>query len=240
MLNVNASGHIQNNKVDTSPQGMEKFLVSDEKKVTNSNMQVFPKVMPGIVLCLCALAFAGCAGLSQEAAPFEPLQQDSSRLLVEISNPGFELWDVDGLCPVGWQCSQHAGEPSFIFLPEKDDRVEGTTSMRIERVGSQPWAAVRQSLMPASIQGKYIRLSAKVKLAGVTGLGAGIMLATSGSIKTPTPSYQTYAVGTTDWQTIKVEGEIPPTVSRVTLGVMLEGGGMLLVDDVLLEVLLPE
>jgi hypothetical protein len=200
----------------------------------------FAPVMPGAALCIYLLLTAGCADRVQNESRTEILEHEGSTLQVALANPGYELWDANGNCPVAWQCSQHAGETSFVFLPEYTDRIEGSTSMRIERIGSQPWAAVRQVLKPEQIRGERVRLSAKMKLSEVTGQRAGIMLVASGSIKTPTQNYQNYVEGTAGWQLIEVEGNIPTTVSRVTLGVMSEGDGVLLVDDVRLEILPPE
>ncbi len=186
--------------------------------------------------CLFMLVITGCGSIPQGDSVLATEQEDPG-LRVEIANPGFELWNESENCPIDWSCSQHAGEPSFTFLPEGSDKVESATSMRIQRIGSQPWGAARQKIIPDPVKGQHVRLSARMKLIGVTGSGAGIMIVTSGSVKTTSPIYSKYVAGTSDWQTIEVGGEIPPTVSRVIVGIVLEGDGTLLVDDVRLAIL---
>lgn len=194
-------------------------------------------VIKMLVLPLGVLAQGGCENPAQSPPGITAVSNVSSELLVEIRNPGFELWDSSGSCPAQWQCSQHAGEPSFEFLQEYTDRVEGNSSLRIERIGSQPWGVVNQLVDPKLLQGKRVRLSAKFKLEAVTELGGGIMVVTSGPGQVSAPVYSRYVQGTRDWHTIELEGDIPAFVSRVTLGVALEGGGTLMVDEVRLEIL---
>jgi len=201
--------------------------------------------MFGLTLLSVSVVLAGCANRSQqvtEPSVTEPsvslsVAVSTAANLVKLENSGFNGWMVSDACPDKWLCSQHAGEPSFIFVQDTSERIEGSSSLRIERTGSQPWGSVKQVVAREPLLGRHIKLSAMVKLNEVTELGAGIIIITNAALPNQAPIYSKYVPGTSDWQLLELEGEIPEFVSHMAIHFALEGGGTLWIDDVRLEIL---
>jgi hypothetical protein len=194
----------------------------------------------GLAVLSVLVVLAGCANRSQqvtESPVAAPATKAAAGILVKLENPGFNGWMISDTCPDKWLCSQHAGEPSFIFVQDTNERIEGSSSLRIERTGSQPWGSLKQVVDKEPLLGRRVKLSAMVKLKEVTELGAGLIIITNASLPNQAPMYSKYVPGTSDWHRLELEGEIPGFVSHMAIHIALEGGGTMWVDDVRLEIL---
>jgi hypothetical protein len=172
-----------------------------------------------------------CAATASAAEP--PLNESI------ILNSGFERWTSYGAeaYPNQWSPQQHAGELSFSFSQDEEDFVSGASSLRIERTGTQPWGSVTQVIPPVKLKGKRVRFSAKVKMEETTPDGLSLMLVVKGVGVGGSPIYTRKFDGISSWQDVSIEGEIPTSASRITVGITLEYGRVLWLDDAHIEVL---
>jgi hypothetical protein len=162
---------------------------------------------------------------------------------VALVNPGFESTKAgnDGN-PEGWGAFQHAAE-SFEFAVDDGRKKSGKHSMRIRKVGPEPWGAITQAIPGAPYAGKTVRLSAWMRTDAVPEGGRnGAMLllhARRGSTVLAEIKKKTRVRGTTDWTRHVIELALPPATHELEFGAMLEGGGTLWLDDFELEVVEP-
>lgn len=178
-----------------------------------------------------ALLLLGAAGAS--AAP------------VPLVNPGFESLrpGIEGH-PEGWTGIQHAGEESYDFALDSGQRRTGTQSMRIKRIGPEPYGSIMQVIDGTPLAGRTVRLSAWMRSEAVAEKGGGgaalTLTAMRGSSIIAYEFMKRSRVrGTRDWTRVSIDLALPARTTRIELGAMLEGDGTVWVDDFELEVLDP-
>ncbi len=161
---------------------------------------------------------------------------------VPLVNPGFESNrpGSEG-APEGWTAIQHAGEESYDFALDSGRRKSGTQSMRIRRIGAEPYGTVMQVIDAAPLAGKTVRLSAWMRTEGVPDAGRGgaglVLTAMRGSsILAYEFMKRARLRGTSDWQRVSIELALPARTTRLEAGATLEGAGTAWVDDFELEI----
>lgn len=179
-----------------------------------------------------AALVAIAAGTSAGAAAATP---------VPLVNPGFESNrpGVEG-APEGWTAIQHAGEESYDFALDSGRKKSGTQSMRIKRIGPEPYGTVMQVIDAAPLAGKTVRLSAWMRTEDIpaNARGAGLVLTAmrGSSILAWEFMKRARLRGTTDWQRVSIELALPARTTRLEAGATLEGAGTAWVDDFELEI----
>jgi hypothetical protein len=158
---------------------------------------------------------------------------------VDLKNPGFELWKTFNSQSYlsNWSAQQHAGEPSFVFLRDEEEFVSGESSLRIERIGTQPWGSVVQVIPTPKLKGKRFRFSAEAKMDKITTDGFSLMVIVKGVGVGGSPIYTRKFDGLSSWENASIEGVIPKSATRITVGMTLEYGQVLWLDNAQLEVL---
>jgi len=164
---------------------------------------------------------------------------------VALVNPGFESKNPgEGGNPEGWVAIQHAGAESYDFALDSGQKRSGTQSMRIKRIGPEPYGTIAQILDGAPYAGKTVRLSGWIRTDAIPdgrSTGAALVLAAlrNGAFLAHDYMARSRIRGTTDWQRYTIELKLPPGTTRLELGAMLEGAGTLWVDDFELETVEP-
>ena len=184
--------------------------------------------------CAAALALlaalAGCA--TREEAPAV------AGVAVALANPGFEAApDPNRACAAGWWCTMHADPSSFRFFHDERAPAAGRRSFCIEPAeGSEPWALATQEIDGAPLRGARVRLSISVRPEGIAGPGAGpwIMIKARGGAPL---NARKLVSGTSGWQRVAAEIEVPAQAQGVEVGAAFEGRGRVCFDDARLEVL---
>ena len=177
--------------------------------------------------------FAAAVALSSLAAP------------VVLVNPGFESKKPgEGGNPEGWVAIQHAGAESYDFVLDSGQKHSGTQSMRIKKIGPEPYGTITQILDGNRYAGKTVRLSGWIRTDAVpdgrnTGAGLVLMALRGGSFVAHEFMKKARVRGTTDWARYTIELKVPPSANRLELGATLEGAGTVWVDDFELEVVEP-
>jgi len=176
-------------------------------------------------------AIAACVwALGADAAP------------VALVNPGFESTrpGAEG-GPEGWTAIQHAGEESYDFALDSGRKKGGTQSLRITRIGPEPYGTVMQVIDATPLAGKTVRLSAWMRTEGIPESGRGgaglVLTAMRGSsILAHDFMKRGRLRGDTEWRRVSVELALPARTTRLEAGATLEGAGTAWVDDFELEV----
>ncbi|HEY8243754.1 MAG: hypothetical protein ACHQJ7_10780 [Vicinamibacteria bacterium] len=164
---------------------------------------------------------------------------------VALVNPGFESKKPgEGGSPEGWVAIQHAGAESYDFVLDSGQKHSGTQSMRIKRIGPEPYGTIQQILDGTRYAGKTVRLSGWIRTDAVPdgrNTGAGLILSAlrGSSFIAHEHMKKTRVRGTTDWKRYTIELKLPPATTRLELGATLEGAGTVWVDDFELEVVEP-
>jgi hypothetical protein len=198
-----------------------------------------------------ALVAAGCASTpesaatkgaspprtaSQPLAATEPAAREWAP--VALANPGFEdESDAGRSCPVGWDCTMHAGGDSFRFFLDEAAPAQDKRSLCIEPIKQEPWAVASQAQFDmAQMRGVRVRFSAAVRLEAVTGNGAGPFVSAQGASGAVASRANRLLQGTQRWQRVEVEMDVPPGATLIEFGVSLEGRGRVCFDDARLEI----
>jgi hypothetical protein len=138
-------------------------------------------------------------------------------------------------CPTSWICRVHADSASFRISSDATTAAQGRRSLRIEKVGTEPWATVLQSIPAREAAGHRVRFSLAMRMEGVAGVGAGpwiIAFGPGGMIE----HRASLDKGTRDWQRAAVEMELPGNAEHIEVGAILEADGRIWIDDARLEV----
>ena len=161
---------------------------------------------------------------------------------VPLVNPGFESNrpGAEG-APEGWTAIQHAGEASYDFALDSGRKKSGTQSMRIKRLGPEPYGTVMQVIDAVPLAGKTVRLSAWMRTEDIpaSARGAGLVLTAmrGSSILAWEFMKRDRLRGTSDWQRVSIELALPARTTRLEAGATLEGAGTAWVDDFELEII---
>jgi hypothetical protein len=167
----------------------------------------------------CAALLAACAG--NEPAP-------SGGTPIALRNADFEApLRPLARCPDGWACVMHSNPDSYRFVLEAG-------SLCVERVHVEPFATVQQSVPAASLQGRRVRLSLRIRGGGFDGEGAGpIIIATR--LGAVAAIEQRIARVADEWRRYEVEMTVPRDAEAIEVGMTLLGGGRACLDDARLE-----
>ena len=163
---------------------------------------------------------------------------------VTLTNPGFESTKPgQGGFPEGWVGIQHRGEDSYDFVLDSGQKRSGTQSLRIKKIGPEPFGTITQIMQGAPYAGKTVRLSGWLRTEGVPEgrKGAGLTIAALKSGSFLAHDYMKHARvrGTKDWARYSIVFAVPPGTNRLEIGATLEGAGTLWVDDFELEIVEP-
>ena len=163
---------------------------------------------------------------------------------VTLNNPGFESTKPgEGGNPEGWVAIQHAGAESYDFALDSGQKRSGTQSMRVRKIGPEPYGTITQVLNGGPYAGKTVRLSGWIRVEGVPerseGAGLVLMALKGSSFLAHEFMKKSRARGSADWKQYTIELKLPPATTRLELGATLEGAGTMWVDDFTLEVVGP-
>jgi hypothetical protein len=193
-----------------------------------------------------ALAVAAAVALAAPAEAADPSKQHKPLVraapYVTLVNDDFES-PRRGLHgnPEGWSSIQHAGDLSYTFKLDRDVRHGGAASLRIDNVGPEPFGSTYQQVDATRLRGQRLRWSGWLRTEGVRGSATGggaVLLMQAMQAGAPLAwNHMTDAPirGTTDWQRVSIELDVPAAAETVEVGVMLHGPGRLWLDDVELE-----
>lgn len=174
-------------------------------------------------------ALVSCA--SREEAPA------ATGVAVALRNPGFEATpDANRPCATGWACTMHADPSSFRFFHDERAPAAGARSFCIEPSGNEPWALATQGIHDPPFRGARVRFSIAVRTEGVTGDGAGPSILIQSHARAPLNARK-LVKGTSRWQRVAVEIDVPAQAQIVEVGLALDGRGRVCFDDARLEVL---
>lgn len=162
---------------------------------------------------------------------------------VPLVNPGVgSTRQGEGGHPEGWAAIRHAGDESYDFALDSGQKQSGTRSVRIERIGPEPYGTIMQVIDAAALAGRTVRLSARVRTDGIPASGRGsaglVLTAMRGSsIVAHEFMKKTRLRGTGDGKRVSIELAMPARTTRLEAGATLEGDGTAWVDDFELEVI---
>lgn len=186
-------------------------------------------VTPSIIL-LAALAagLAACgardprtAGAPATPAPATP---GAPGLIV---NGGFEGADHEP-----WTKIVHATPDAYTFEIDRSVAAAGSASMRISGDGSEPWGGIVQTVSPGHAEGGRLRLSAMARGNGMPG-GVQLMVTfRDGPMSDPVERDLADLGADFDWRSIELDFDVPAGVSRVEVGLLLQGPGTLWLDEI--------
>ena len=164
---------------------------------------------------------------------------------IPLVNPGFESKRPgDGGHPEGWSAIQHAGSESYDFALDSGQKRGGTQSVRIKRIGPEPYGTIMQVIDVSRYAGKTVRLSAWIRTDGIPEAGRGgaglVLTAMRGSsILAYEFMKKARLRGTGDWKRVSIDLALPARATRLEAGATLEGDGTAWVDDFELETVEP-
>ena len=191
-------------------------------------------------LATVAFALIGCA-----AAPAAPAPESATRsasVSFPLINLGFESAKRQtGGDPEGWLSFQHAGDVSYRFTLDANEKKSGQQSLRIDNTGIEPYGVLQQFVNAVPHGGKIARLSGWIKTKDASDHGAGLTINVSRSGYSVGQNYMADAPikGTTNWTRYEITVPVPAGASRVEVGVMLRGKGSVWFDDAELEFITP-
>ena len=177
-----------------------------------------------------ALVLAGCAAA--------PVPEVPALSVIELKNPGFEL-DRHPLsyCATQWECSGHVNVHSFVYTLDPAQPASGTRSLRIERVGIEPWGVIAQVVRDPALRGAKVRFSLAVRTEGADGNGGGPYLRFHDGRGVSLHWEKKLAKGTSPWRRLAVEFVVPAETFLLEVGAILEGPGRLWIDEARLDLL---
>jgi len=158
----------------------------------------------------------------------------TAAVVVPLVNPGFEQPAVADQPIPGWDTPVHADAHAYVFALDADVHHRGSASARITRTGHEPWGMISQALATLALRGHTLELSAWMRTGNADGAGAMLVMRTMAHGAVDQYVFQDPTVAaTTPWKRYSVRLAIPAnSTSVVEIGVMLQGGGTLWVDDV--------
>lgn len=188
-----------------------------------------------LLIVMLAILLIGCdAGTSGSASTAQCASGENL-----LANADFGSSDpASALRP--WTGAQHAGEKSF------QTRVDSGV-LTIEKIGTQPWYRLAQTITAADLQGDSLVFRSEVKLsldaanlAGGFTPGGGLQVLVWGDPDPVTEGDRivfdsTLAheprLGTTDWMEVSIPFEVPFTATRIRIGYLLQANGSMQVRN---------
>ena len=198
-----------------------------------------------LVLSLSSIALlASCVGPSPFRDPPSAASTAEKPIPARaaLTNPGFES-DKRGPRgdPEGWFSFQHAGDLSYRFTVDPNEKRSGAKSLRVDNVGREPYGAMSQSTPGAPHAGKVARFSGWLKTRDANDNGAVLTLLALRSGATLSQNFMLDAPvkGTTGWKRYSIVLPLPAGTDAVEAGVMMRGKGSVWFDDAELEFVTP-
>lgn len=190
------------------------------------------RIFPVVASTVLALLLAACAG---GPGPGGDVATAGNGLL---RNASFEI-DASANFP-GWEMLEHSRGKSFTFTADSQGARSAPSSLRIHRYGDEDWGLLRQMVpVRPEWRGRKARLSGYLRSEGADHFGGALIVQARGAgdaVLTWDHMPERRVFGTTPWAPFRVEVKVPPAAQQLLVGVMLEGGGTLWADDVLLEI----
>ena len=191
------------------------------RPIMRTSIRRFAPSLPAAGAILCVL------GCSLHDTATGPVTQ------VELSTD-----DITIGSPPGWSAT--SSTTVYRIGLDRSERHGGTTAAFLQGLSATPptFASVAQSLRADSYRGKRVRWSAWVKTLSVAGSAAGLWMRVDGpGTTTAFDNMQNRRLqGSADWQQISVVLDVTPNALGIAIGVLLNGSGVILVDDTKLEV----
>lgn len=140
--------------------------------------------------------------------------------------------------PIAWVASQHAGKIAYTHKVDTEVVYDGLQSYRMEQHAKQTYGLVMQSVTLPDYENKTFSFTAMLKTKEVAaGNGWKLVLNCKTVSSRILKQYQSEPMnGTTDWQTVTLEGAIPKGTVKFDVGIMLMSMGTGWVDNVYLSV----
>lgn len=201
------------------------------------------------------LLLLGCAQPSPTDAPEKakieppvaPAPENAGELLAYL-NTSFD--GESGAFIKDWFISQQGGATSFESVADTEVFRTPPSAARISRYGESAFSMLSQALnVVPEWRGRTVNLSAFIKTQGVDSEGRGgaaLVIRTDkvgwnradGGVVGHNLMEVHRLKGDNDWQHVAIELKVPAAATLLRVGVMLQGGGTMWVDD-LRAVLLP-
>jgi hypothetical protein len=154
-----------------------------------------------------------------------------------LVNPGFEEL-TEKQKPVAWRTSQHAGKTAYKYEIDSEVVFDEMHSYRIEQHIDQAYGMVQQSVVLPDKESKTFLFTAMMKTKDVAaGRGWLVSLTCKNGNNSILKQFQSEPmIGTTDWQKVTLEGDIPKGTVKFSVGILLGSLGTGWVDDTSLSV----
>jgi len=150
-----------------------------------------------------------------------------------LINPSFEEAD-ENKTATGWKTGQHFGNKAYNLNVDTETSSHGKNSYRVEQFADQIFGIVDQEITLPERENKKFVFSAMLKTENVAeGDGWRLVInfkETDGYIIKQTQSDA--FVGTSDWQKVTLEGNLPKGTTKVAVGAMMQSFGTGWVDEV--------
>jgi hypothetical protein len=154
-----------------------------------------------------------------------------------LVNPGFEELTKNGR-PAAWRAAQHAGKIAYTYELDAETVFDGVHSYKIEQYAEQAYGIVKQIRQLPDEQNKAFSFTAMLKTKDVApGMGLKLTVNCIGNNSRILKQYLSEPTnGTTDWQKVTLEGDIPKGTVKLDIGIMLGTFGVGWVDETYLGV----
>jgi hypothetical protein len=180
------------------------------------------KLVQFVLACIATAMLVSCA----ESIPPNLLLNSSFEELTEKQKP------------VAWRPSQHAGKVAYTYQIDTEVAYDGKQSYRVEQYAEQAYGIVRQSLKLSDRKSKTFSFTAMLKTKDVVaGDGWKLVLTCRGRNNNILKQFKSEPMnGSTDWQKVILEGDIPKGTVKFVVGIMLSSQGTAWVDAAYLSV----
>lgn len=157
---------------------------------------------------------------------------------LRLENPGFEAAATAKDPFPGWSITQHAGEESYEWAVDRDERASGRQSLRVRRVKEQVYAMVDQRVGVARelLDGATLELSAMLRTKDADGGWMPIITFYTSQNAIIRQVRGEPVSGTSDWVKRSIRVEVPRGTRIVSFGALLLGGGTAWLDDATLKI----
>jgi hypothetical protein len=155
-----------------------------------------------------------------------------------LINPGFEEL-TEKQRPVAWKNSQHAGVRAYSYAIDKEEVFEELQSYRIEQNADQVYGMVKQFVASPDRKSKTFSFTAMLKTKDIDAgtsrdygaVGFKLVINCIDANRATLKQYKSDPItGSTDWQKVTLEGDIPKGTVKFSIGIMLLSVGVGWVD----------
>jgi hypothetical protein len=148
--------------------------------------------------------------------------------------------DISGSLPSGWI---KAGGNVATYVVGTDRATVHSGRVAVAMAGTDSsstfFTGFAQSVQAAQFRGKRVRFSGWVRGQNLTGAPTGLWMRVDGDLQTDAfDNSATHSEhGTTDWHQVQVILDVPVDAVGISYGALMVGSGVLVVDDLKLEVI---